>query len=79
MPGSSPGTGGSGPPGDAPRWAQPGLDTHPGHPEPQQRWQGHGECLGQRTKPSRDRERDRRATGPTEEPRGRTPQQGTAP
>lgn len=27
MPGSSPGAGGSGPPGDAPRWTQPVLDT----------------------------------------------------
>lgn len=32
----------SGRAGDDPCWAQSVLDTHPGHPEPQPGWQGHG-------------------------------------
>lgn len=36
------GWGDSGRAGDDPCWAQPVLDTHPGHPEPQPGWQGHG-------------------------------------
>lgn len=36
------GWGASGRAGDALCWAQPVLDTHPGHLEPQPGWQGHG-------------------------------------
>lgn len=73
VPGCSTGAGGSGRAGGAPRWAQPVLDTHPGHPEPQPGWQGRGGCLGQRVKLSRERERERRnpQSIPGAEPHGR--------